>query len=117
MKIIFKHADGLVIQEVENPQGKFLEWNQDFEDKIKLFILPNINENFTDIIETATQEDINNFNKQKLEQINKMQFEELFKTDWYYTRQTELGSEIPTDIINERKEIREKYNILKNQLK
>jgi len=50
-----------------------------------------------------------------LEQINQMQFEELSKTDWAYTRQQELGIEVPIEIINERKEIREKYNNLKQK--
>jgi len=48
-----------------------------------------------------------------LEQINQMQFEELSKTDWYYTRQIELRNEVPIKILEERKAIREKYNKLK----
>lgn len=52
-----------------------------------------------------------------LEQINQMQYEELSKTDWAYTRQQELGIEVPIKIVNERKAIREKYNNLKQQTK
>jgi hypothetical protein len=46
-----------------------------------------------------------------------MQFEELSKTDFYYTRFLELGVEIPIEVVNERKEIRDKFNNLKQQLK
>jgi hypothetical protein len=46
-----------------------------------------------------------------------MQFEELSKTDWAYTRQQELGIEVPIEIVNERKIIREKHNNLKQELK
>jgi hypothetical protein len=48
-----------------------------------------------------------------LEQINQMQFEELSKTDWAYIRERELQVEVPVEIINERKAIREKYDNLK----
>ncbi len=68
-------------------------------------------------VEGATIEEIIEYNNQKIEELNQIQFEELSRTDWYYTRQIELGTEIPIKILNERKEIREKYNILKNQLK
>jgi hypothetical protein len=113
MKIIFKHGEGLVSMEVKKPQGQYLEWKQEYQDKMDLFLIPNMNDNFTDIVETATVEEINSFNKEKLEEINRMQFEELSKTDWHYTRFLELGIEVPIEILNERKEIREKYNNLK----
>lgn len=48
-----------------------------------------------------------------LEQINQMQFDELSRTDWAYIRQQELGIEVPIEIVNERMEIRAKYNNLK----
>jgi hypothetical protein len=51
-----------------------------------------------------------------LEQINQMQFEELSRTDWAYTRQQELQIEIPIKIVEERKAIREKFNKLKQLL-
>jgi hypothetical protein len=51
-----------------------------------------------------------------LEELNKMQFDELVKTDWYFTRKVELNIDVPTDIINERLAIREKYDLLKLEL-
>jgi hypothetical protein len=48
-----------------------------------------------------------------LEQINQMQFDELSKTDWAYTRKQELEIEVPIEIVEERKAIREKYDNLK----
>jgi hypothetical protein len=51
-----------------------------------------------------------------LEQINQMQFEELSKTDWAYIRERELNIDVPIEIVEERKAIREKYNNLKQLL-
>lgn len=58
MKIIIKQGTGITIFETENPIGNFLVWNEEFQAKINDFVNPNINEDFTDIIETATIEDI-----------------------------------------------------------
>ena len=73
--------------------------------------------NGTEWIESATPEEIAEYNNKKIEDLNQMQFEELSKTDWAYTRQQELGIEVPIEIVNERKIIREKYNNLKQELK
>jgi hypothetical protein len=51
-----------------------------------------------------------------LDELNKMQYDELQKTDWYFTRKVELNIDVPTDIINERLAIREKYDLLKLEL-
>jgi len=58
MKIIIKQGTGITIFETENPIGNFLVWSEEFQSKINDFVNPNINEDFTDIIETATIEDI-----------------------------------------------------------
>jgi hypothetical protein len=58
MKIIIKQGTGLSIFETEKPTVSFLEWSEEFQSKINDFVNPNINEDFTDIIETATIEDI-----------------------------------------------------------
>ena len=60
MKIIIKQGTGLTIFETENPNGKFLIWTDEFQGKINTFIKPNINDDFTDIIESATIEEIQN---------------------------------------------------------
>ena len=73
--------------------------------------------NGTEWIESATPEEIAEYNNKKIEELNQMKFEELSKTDWAYTRQQELGIEVPIEIVNERKIIREKYNNLKQELK
>jgi hypothetical protein len=64
----------------------------------------------TQWIDGRTKEDIK---KQRLYEINQMQFEELSKTDWAYTRFLELNVDIPIEIVEERKAIREKYDNLK----
>jgi len=55
--------------------------------------------------------------EQKIEELNQLQFQELLRTDWAYIRERELGVEIPIEIVNERKAIREKFHNLKQQLK
>lgn len=49
------------------------------------------------------------------EELNKLQYEELLLTDWYFTRKVELDIDVPINIINERLAIREKYNNLKTK--
>jgi len=60
MKIIIKEGTGITIFETENAIGKYLIWSDEFQAKINIFINPNINDDFTDIIETATQEEMQN---------------------------------------------------------
>jgi hypothetical protein len=50
------------------------------------------------------------------EEINKLQYEELLKTDWVYIRKQELGVDVPEEIKIQRQEIRDKYTKLKNLL-
>ena len=68
-----------------------------------------------EIIE-STPEEIAEANKiiiqQNIENIKQQQFEELSKTDWYYTRHIETGQEVPLEIKQQRLDIREKYNNL-----
>jgi hypothetical protein len=78
------------------------------------FVKPIANSvDFTEVVEGATKEEIDEINNQKIEELNKMQFKELSKTDWVYIRERELQIEVPIEIIEERKSIREKYNKLK----
>jgi hypothetical protein len=67
-----------------------------------------INPKFIDgvFIEGATQEEINSDNKIKELQLKKTQYKELLKTDWYFVRLAETGQEVPTEILEERKLIR-----------
>ena len=47
--------------------------------------------------------------QQNIENIKQQQFKELSKTDWYITRFIETGIEIPEEILEERKQIRLRY--------
>lgn len=51
-----------------------------------------------------------------IEQLKKMQYDELQPTDWYFVRKVELGIEVPIEIINERLSIRAKYDLLKLEI-
>jgi hypothetical protein len=42
----------------------------------------------------------------ELKEIKQSQYEELLKTDWYFVRLAETGQEVPAEILEERKLIR-----------
>jgi hypothetical protein len=115
MKTIFDKKTNLVI----SVEDDFIE-NELFGTTellcIDNFILTKFNPNTNEFYEGATKEEIAEINNQKIEELNKMQFEELSKTDWAYIRDRELGVEIPVEIVNERKAIREKFHNLKNNI-
>lgn len=58
-------------------------------------------------------EEIKLENQLKIGELNKLQYEELSLTDWYFTRFIETGIEVPEDVIQQRKDIRLKYDDLK----
>ena len=64
----------------------------------------------------ATPEEIAEQKHYKIEEIRKFQYQELLSTDWYYTRLLETGQEVPLEIIQQRQQIREKYNNLINEI-
>lgn len=63
-----------------------------------------------------TEEDIKEDNRLKFVELDKLQFNELKVTDWYYIRKMDTGEEIPEDIIRQREEIRLRYNGLKQEI-
>lgn len=67
-------------------------------------------------IESITEVELQIIKQQKINELNKLQFEELYLTDWYIIRKLDIGIEIPLEIINQRNEIRLKYNNLRNEL-
>jgi ribosomal protein L19 len=78
------------------------------------FIKPKANSIvFTEVVEGITEEEITEINNQKIEELNQLQFQELSRTDWSYIRERELGIEVPIEIVEERKAIREKFHNLK----
>lgn len=52
-----------------------------------------------------------------IEQLNEMKYNELQLTDWCFIRKSELGIEVPQEILDERDSIRKKYNDLKANVK
>lgn len=72
--------------------------------------------NGSEWVENATTEELELVKQQKIHELNKLQFEELLVTDWYIIRKLDIGTEIPIEIINQRNEIRLKYNNLRNEL-
>lgn len=67
-------------------------------------------------IEGATEQELGVIKQQKIDELNKLQFDELLATDWAFIRKLEKDTEIPLEIVNQRNEIRLKYNNLRNEL-
>jgi hypothetical protein len=63
MKVIFKHGNGIVIQYVNELPEKYIEWSDELQIKYDYFIKAVINEDYTDIIEGATEEEIKEYEK------------------------------------------------------
>ena len=63
MKIGIKNGDGIVIQYVNELPEKYIEWSDELQIKYDSFIKAVINEDYTDIIEGATEEEIEEANK------------------------------------------------------
>lgn len=56
MTIAFRENEGMTIRDVFEPVGEFLEMTPELFEKYFSFRIPNLNEDCTDIIETASQE-------------------------------------------------------------
>jgi hypothetical protein len=65
-------------------------------------------------IEGITEQELQIRKQQKIDELNRFQFDELSVTDWYIIRKLDTGTEIPPDVFSQRNEIRLKYNNLKN---
>jgi hypothetical protein len=61
------------------------------------------------LVEGATSEEIAQVQSEKTEQLKQQQYTELLATDWYVVRFAERGIPIPTEILEQRQAIREKY--------
>lgn len=66
----------------------------------------------TELVSTEGEDD-----KLTIDQLNAQQYDELKPTDWYFVRKSELGIEVPQEILDERDSIRKKYNDLKANIK
>ena len=66
----------------------------------------------TELVSTEGEDD-----KLTINQLNEMQYNELQLTDWCFIRKSELGIEVPQEILDERDSIRKKYNDLKANVK
>lgn len=79
------------------------------------FLKPKVNPETLEVYEGATDQDIETARQKKIEELNLLQFNELWSTDWYFVRLAETGQEVPKEILNQRSEIRTKYENLKNE--
>jgi hypothetical protein len=114
MEVFLNDGNGISLRIVDSlADGQLLATNE-LKEKFKSFVKPTIFNN--DIIESATPKEIESHKLELLAQLNQMQFEELSKTDWAYIRERELNIDVPIEIVEERKAIREKFNKLKKLL-
>ena len=109
---IYSELTGKVYKIIENnyieiiQDDRFQDWN-DLQDWINLG-------NEILFVE-STPEEIAEQKHYKIEEIKKFQYQELLSTDWYYTKLLETGQEVPLEIIQQRQQIREKYeNLIKS---
>jgi len=65
----------------------------------------------TELVSTSGED-----HKYTIDELNKMQFDELQPTDWYFVRKVELDVEVPNEVIEYRLAIRKKYDDLKKDL-
>jgi hypothetical protein len=72
--------------------------------------------NGTGWIEGITEQEVQFRKQQRIEELNKLQYDELYITDWYIIRKLDTGIEIPIEIMSQRNKIRIKYNELRNEL-
>ena len=117
MKIAFKNGDGIVITNDGNLPERYLVWTDELQIKYDSFIKAVINEDYTDIIEGATEEEIKTYTEEQIKILNKNQYDELQPYDWYFTRFIRKGVEVPKEIIDITNNIDEKYKKLKEKYK
>ena len=61
------------------------------------------------LVEGATRDEIAQVHTETQENLKQQQYTELLSTDWYVVRFAERGIPIPTEILEQRQAIREKY--------
>ena len=65
------------------------------------------------VIKPKTLEELK---EQKIEQVKRKAYNLLSETDWYIVRQLETGKEIPQDVLNERERIRNKSEVIEQEI-
>lgn len=74
------------------------------------FIKPMVNPETLEVYEGATSEEISIKKQIEIQKLKELQFQELSKTDWYVIRKMDMGTPIPEEILQQRQQIRDKYN-------
>lgn len=59
---------------------------------------------------------IEELKEQKIQQVKQQAYDLLKETDWYVARQQETGKEIPADVANMRISIRQKSNVMEQEI-
>ena len=75
----------------------------------EMFVSPFFDFQSNSYYEGATSEEIAQVQTETQEQLKQQQYTELLETDWYVVRFAERGIPIPTEILEQRQAIREKY--------
>lgn len=91
----------MIVYRVYNEKGGYTEYSEEPQGM-----------DFEIIDKTPTTEEIAEQTQSQIQEYKIQQYQELFPTDWYYTRFLETGQEVPLEIKQQRKDIREKYNNL-----
>lgn len=116
MRIFFKHGDGLASMDVENPEGNYLEWSTELQEKFENYIKPNFNENYTDVIEGAIQQEIDLHNQNIYNQLDieyTQKISELVEkhVQKFITRKIP----IPQEVLDEQQRLIDEFHSLTNK--
>lgn len=103
----FQTKNGIIIDENRNiiPMEESNELYQEY-----LSFL--INDGEIEQTELLSDYEINLVKNEAIEQLKKDCYNELALTDWYFVRKIDIGIDVPNEVIEQRNEIRKKYNDL-----
>jgi hypothetical protein len=72
--------------------------------------------NSSEWIEGITEQELQIRKQQRIEELNKLQYNEMEPYDWHFTRLVRKGTAVPQDILDVIAEIELRYDNLKNEL-
>ena len=68
------------------------------------------------LLQELESKNIDDMKADKIKEVKQQAQEILAETDWYITRQIEQGDAIPTDVLDYREIIRDKSDIIENEI-
>lgn len=106
----FQTKNGVTIDENRNiiPMDEF---NPIYQKYLKFLV----NNGTVELTDMLSDFEIDLAKTEAIDKLKKECYNELSLTDWYFVRKIDIGVEVPKEIIEQRNEIRKKYNDLINE--